>query len=412
MGWIVSQFGARQHYATPKAFQRRGTLDRFYTDQWAGQFRPLLSRAPGRLRAFKNRWAKELPPAKVVSFTLPTIYDLLTRHVRVEKGSAEADHLEYIREGKRFCARVNRDLAEQQISSQSTVFYGCKSVALETLQLMRDRGIFSILDQPDPAAVEEKLVQAESEKWPGWQALHGKIPEEYYDRCRQEWGTASMVLVYSKWTRQAIIDQGADAEKVVVVPLAYETSNSPQPRSIRRDEPLTVLWLSTVSLRKGIPYLLEAARLMQHRPIKFVVAGQLMISEKAVATAPPNVQFIGRVLRGTAAAVYQSADLFVLPTISDSFALTQVEAMSYGLPVIATDRCGQVITPGIDGQIIPSSDANALAAAITSLDDNRELLREMSINAVKKAMTFSIENYGRLVCDEVLKRRPDLANII
>ncbi len=121
------------------------------------------------------------------------------------------------------------------------------------------------------------------------------------------------------------------------------------------------------------------------------------------------MKFIGRVFRGDVAKVYLSADLFVLPTISDSFAITQVEAMSHGLPVIATPRCGQVVTDGVDGRIIPPADGDALAAAIAALDEDRPLLASMAIAARQKAATFTLARYGQQVHDEVARRRPSLA---
>ena len=67
-------------------------------------------------------------------------------------------------------------------------------------------------------------------------------------------------MVYSEWTRQAIIEQGVPAEKVITVPLAYEAKAVPVARPTRDRDRMTVLWLGTVILRKGIPYLIEAAR--------------------------------------------------------------------------------------------------------------------------------------------------------
>jgi glycosyltransferase involved in cell wall biosynthesis len=416
MGWIVSQYGARQHYATPRAFQRQGKLDLFFTENWAGRLRPLLKALPGRFKALANRWSDELPNRKVVSFNLRTLIDLSTRSRRNVNQSNATKYAEYIREGERFCHRVNTHLRRQTISSQFNVFYGCKSVCLETLQLMNDHGVFSIVDQADPAAVEEKIVAAECEKWPGWEATTGTVPDAYYQRCNREWDAASIVLVYSEWTRQAIIQQGVAPDKVVVVPLAYEPPHDLTPIHSRppRDpsQPLTVLWLGLVNLRKGIPYFFEAARLLKDRPIRFKVAGQLLISEVGRAAAPSNVEFLGRVIRGDAERVYRSADIFVLPTLSDSFALTQVEAMANGLPVIATNRCGQVVTHGVDGMIIPTSDSVALANAIAEFDDDRTRLAQMSNAAIIKSRRFSIDAYGQRVRDQVLLGRPDLINVI
>ena len=408
MQWIVSQIGARQHYATPRAFQRRGELRTFYTDAWAGRWRPLLRRGPARARALADRYAPDLPPGKVVASTLVSLAEQATAPVRLRHPSIEAGHLEWIREGRRFATWVDRRLARRPADAAVDAFYGCKSACLETLRPLADRGVFTVVDQADPAAVEEDLVRHERDRWPGWEALPGRVPAAYYDRCRAEWAAADVVLVYSDWTKQAILDQGAAADKVIVVPLAYEGPPTPE-RTVGDGERLTVLWLGTVSLRKGIPYLIEAARQLRGRPIDVVVAGGLQVSDEAVRSAPPNVRFTGRVLRGDAAAAYAAADLFVLPTISDSFALTQVEAMAHGLPVIATPRCGRVVTDGVDGRIIPPADADALAAAIAGLADDRDALRRMSAAARVKAATFTLDAYGQQLHDEVTRRRPALA---
>jgi len=69
----------------------------------------------------------------------------------------------------------------------------------------------------------------------------------------------------------------------------------------------------------------------------------LGITPQAVATAPANVEFRGRVTRDRATREYLVADAFVLPTLSDGFAITQLEAMAHGLPVIVTPNCGAVV---------------------------------------------------------------------
>src|SRR5262249_11469196 len=135
--------------------------------------------------------------------------------------------------------------------------------------------------------------------------------------------------------------------------------------------PLVVLWLGSVILRKGIQYLIQAARRLADRTIRFVVAGPPGITPQAVSTAPANVEFRGRVTRDRATHEYFAADIFVLPTLSDGFAITQIEAMAHGLPVITTPNCGAVVDHGRDGLIVPAGDAEALAAALAALDDDR-----------------------------------------
>ena len=351
-----------------------------------------------------------MPGRKVAASNLVSLWEQATFKLRVLDRNQVAIHDEWRREGERFAEWVNRKLVRRPPNPATDVFYGCKSVCLETLQILSKQGVFSVVDQADPAAVEEDLVNDEREKWPGWERFTGKVPQSYYDRCAAEWSTADLVLVYSDWTKEAIVLQGVPAENVIVVPLAFEPSETTATDPAARDKNarFRVLYFGTLTLRKGIQYLAEAARLLKDSPIDFVVAGPLNITNEALDSFPPNMKYVGRVFRGNAAAAYRSADLFVLPTISDSFAITQVEAMHHGLPVIATPRCGAVVTDGIDGLLVKPGDSFALANTIAKLAEDRSLLASMSVAARIKAATFTLDHYAKQVDAEVLRRRPAL----
>ena len=394
--WTLSQIGARQHYAVPVGFQRRGQLTRLYTDVWAGRARPLLARGPGRVRAFAGRFDAELPRSKVVAFTGQALLDQLLHRRRDGRSLADTAH-GYLRVGKGFAQAVADDLSRRKLDPAVDAFLGFNTGCLETLAHLRGRGIVTVCDQIDPALVEDDLVRAEAERWPGWQRLPGQMPDAYWDRMRQEWAAADRVLVNSDWSRDALVRQGVPADKLFVVPVAYEPPGPPLPPRGRVDGPLTALWLGTVNLRKGIPYLLGAAAKLP--TIRFVVAGSVQIADTAVRSAPPNVTFIGPVTRTATAELYRRADLFVLPTISDGFAVTQVEAMSHGLPVVTTPNCGRVVTDGVDGRIVPAGDTDALATALGTLDADRAALAEMSRFAIQRSRQFGLDMQSQLIDD-------------
>jgi glycosyltransferase involved in cell wall biosynthesis len=248
----------------------------------------------------------------------------------------------------------------------------------------------------DTARVAYDLVREEAAKWPGWEPEPPAVPDAYFDRLVAEWEAAAGVVVNSEWTAAALVRQGVSRDKIYVVPLAYDAPVPDSPTRIRPPgHPLLVLWLGNVVLQKGIQYLVEAARLLADRPIRFVVVGRVGISPQAVASAPPTVEFAGRVTRDRAAAMYRSADLFVFPTLSDGFGLTQLEAMAHGLPVIATPNCGTVVDHGNDGLVVPAADAAALAAAIAELADDRPRLDAMGRRAVQKARQFPLAAFAR-----------------
>jgi glycosyltransferase involved in cell wall biosynthesis len=101
--------------------------------------------------------------------------------------------------------------------------------------------------------------------------------------------------------------------------------------------------------------------------------------------------------------LYQHSDVFVLPTLSDGFAITQLEAMAYGLPLIVTPNCGRVVEDGVTGFIVPPRDSATLADAIMRFVLNPNLGAAMSARCLERAKAFSVESYGRKLAD-ILER--------
>ena len=253
----------------------------------------------------------------------------------------------------------------------------------------------------------EEILNEERLRWPGWERAAAPVPEAYWERLEREWSVADFVIVNSRWTRRALERQGVPSEKIKIIPLAYEPRVTPHPSELQRrrgqDNRFRVLWVGNVDLRKGIQYLLGAAHQLLSSSIDFEIAGLSMISPEIVASAPRNVRFIGHVPRPALSEVYSRADLFVFPTLSDGFGLTQLEAMAHGLPVIATPNCGDVVSDGVDGFLIPIRDETALAASIVRIAEDRVLQERLSQGALEKSKAFSIDQLAdRLESVELL----------
>lgn len=396
MNWIVTQIGNREHYACPLGFHRHGTLGRLYTDIWAGPMLRAVARKVKPLGALAGRYNAQLPAEKVVGFNWDGIR--WTQKLKRANGAGVAvQHRCYDEIGSWFASAVVRHLARNPLDPKRHVLYAFSTGALETVRYARSIGMPAIVNQLDPARVDQQMISEEQARWPGWQATEGEIPESYFERLSGEWEAAGLVVVNSEFSKRALVSQGVPAGKIFVVPLAYTPEVKAQTdRSGRTSrEPLKVIWLGQIVLRKGIPYLFEAARILAERgvPVEIKVAGTVGISKEAIAKAPANVKVLGRVPREEALGLYADADCFVLPTISDGFAITQIEAMSYGLPVIVTPNCGDVVSEGEDGFIIPIRDPESLADRIAALANDRDRLRAMSAKAVVKSQQFTLERY-------------------
>jgi glycosyltransferase involved in cell wall biosynthesis len=87
--------------------------------------------------------------------------------------------------------------------------------------------------------------------------------------------------------------------------------------------------------------------------------------------------------------LFQSADLFVLPTLADCFGNASIEAMSVGLPVITTAIGGipDIVEHGVTGYLLSPGDAAGLARTVEHLVSNADARRAFSVAARRRALT-------------------------
>jgi Glycosyl transferases group 1 len=399
---VVAQKGSREHFAIARALHRRGLLALLVADWYAPRSRfarLLVNCLPRRIaeRAMAAQ-APELPPEVVRGLNGLGLWRRIPEAWSRARGHPYEGNV------------ISGAMFARKISSIALpphdVFLGYSYDSLEAMEAEKARGILTVVDQVDPGAFEDDLVVEEAKRWKSYAVSEARPPEAYFRRNRQEWQAADVIIVNSDWPKKALINSGAPKHKLEVLPLAYEADIVEPPRRVDHDgENLRVLWLGTVCLRKGIQYLVEAARLLISHPIEFLVGGSLHISASGIREAPCNIKFLGQVPRSQARKFYNQGDVFVLPTISDGFALTQLEALAHGLPVIVTPNCGQVVEDGVTGFIIPPRDPKALAQAILRFLLDRNLSAKMAPQCLAAAQKFSITNYGERLVGIIHKHR-------
>ena len=286
------------------------------------------------------------------------------------------------------------------------VFFGYSYASLETMRKEKAHGKFCVLDQIDPGEKEHEIIREEQSRWPKYVVRPDeRIPRAVYERLHEEWSLADIIIVNSEWSRQCNLERGAPAEKMKVLPLAYEAKLREQEsgRSYDLSQPVRILWVGRITLQKGIQYLIEAAKTLVGKPAEFLIAGESAITHTAMRGAPNNINWLGKITNLQKENLYSSSTVFVLPTLSDGFALTQLEAMAHGVPVIATPNCGRVVEEGKTGFIIPPRDPKALADAILKFAADRNLSATMAPYCHEAAKAFSIDAYGQRLVEIIEK---------
>ncbi|MBT3831394.1 MAG: glycosyltransferase family 4 protein [Gammaproteobacteria bacterium] len=411
--WLCAQLGAREHYAIPRALQRHHRLDGFYTDYWGkGGTRLLASKFNSKAtRSLAAKHHPDIPEQKIRSRNLRSL--LWTSQLKLAAGFPSTNNMYrgYCEVGRKFACSVARQLDSHY--PQNTVYFGYDTTSLEIMEKLRKENVLCVVGQVDPCRTEIELVREEAKTWPGWQANALEVPQVFFDRHEAEWELADKVIVNSEFSRQALISQGVISNKIAVIPLAYEPQVQPEIQENEKTpvftnvRPLKVLYLGQVNLRKGIQYLMKAAATLPQGLVTIDVVGPIHISEAAVKTAPDNLVFHGPVTVDKIRDWYLQADVFVLPTLSDGFAITQLEAMAHGVPVITTPNCGDVVEDSADGYIVKPRDAEALATAITKYLQEPQSLAGHRAAAIRKSTQFSLDRLFERLVDATTACRPD-----
>ncbi len=180
------------------------------------------------------------------------------------------------------------------------------------------------------------------------------VNQMVYDIEREGMHAADTIIAVSGYTRNIIINRyGVSGEKVEVVHNGVDRdgngSNSGWALSqagIEKDEKI-VLFLGRITMQKGPEYFLEAARkvleIMDN--VKFVMAGSGDMMHRTIEMAAElgigsKVLFTGFLHGDEVRRIYQMADLFVMPSVSEPFGIVPLEALNNDVPVIISKQSG------------------------------------------------------------------------
>lgn len=203
---------------------------------------------------------------------------------------------------------------------------------------------------------------------------------------KQGMKSADKVIAVSNFTKQKIITHyGIDPNKVAVI---YNGIDHNEPiTSHKRSLPgPIILFLGRLTLQKGPDYFVKVAKkILDYRPnVTFIITGSgdmesHIIEEVAALGISENVLFTGHLHGADINRIYQMADIFVMPSVSEPFGLTPLEAMIHAIPTIVSKQSGvsEIINHCLK---IDFWDIDQLANQILSILDYPELAQELSQN--------------------------------
>ncbi|EKQ54516.1 MAG: glycosyltransferase [Methanobacterium sp. Maddingley MBC34] len=208
-------------------------------------------------------------------------------------------------------------------------------------------------------------------------------------------------VVYGTWAKDYILSFGINPEKIFIAInmgdvdsfLEESIKLKGKKEAIKRDLGLerkyNIIYAGQlIKSRKGVEYLLDAfIKLKQeYYDVGLIIAGEGPQKEELIAQSKntSDVNFVGFVQPKKLPAYFLAADIFVLPSFFDRFAIVISEAMAAGLPVIATDTNAasiDIIKNGLNGYVVKGHDSNEIYKKLKKLLKNPDKIREMGKNS-------------------------------
>lgn len=214
-----------------------------------------------------------------------------------------------------------------------------------------------------------------------------------------ELSLADTVFVASQFTRQTL--QGTGVRSVHVIPYGAPEVSVEEP--VSREGKLRVLFAGSLGQRKGLSYLLAAAERLAGNVELTLLGAKTADGCAPLEAATRAHRWIPSLPHHEVLAEMSRQDVMVFPSLFEGFGLVMLEAMSRGLPVIATPHTAapDVLTEGEDGFVIPIRSVDAIVEKLEILLRDRPRLQAMKMAARAKAATLTWESYRRGIVNAV-----------
>ena len=236
--------------------------------------------------------------------------------------------------------------------------------------------------------------------------IFGNRVADFLERCysasigKRVFRSADAITVNSPADEKYIYRLVPEVEgRVFVVPNAIdeerlrrilETQGEVKMEGGRESERFKLLFVGRLITRKGVEWLIKAMRIVRElrKEVMCLIVGEgedeaYLRKLAASLRLGEHVRFLGRVSDKELVSLYLTSDAFVLPSISEGCPTVLLEAMYFGLPVVATNLPGMRDVFKGAAILVPPKDPHALAEAILLLLDDEELRSRLAVQGRK-----------------------------
>jgi glycogen(starch) synthase len=219
---------------------------------------------------------------------------------------------------------------------------------------------------------------------------------------RQGMAVADRIVAVSRYTAGIIADKyGQSHHKMEVVYNAIDRNEEiPKGRAENRSG-FNVTFVGRITYQKGPEYFVDAAAMVANKlpDVRFIMAGDgdqlpLMKSLVQAKGISERFEFPGFLSQEGIGALLSKSDVYVMPSFSEPFGISALEAVRAYVPVVLSCNCGvsEVIR---NAKVVNAADAEEMAMAIVEILSDRSLAEEMAISAMGELRDLSWEKSAR-----------------
>jgi len=361
-----------------------GSPGRFHTFSLARQMER-LGHLAHMYTGYPRFKVDRLPPEKISTF--PWLIGSSMALGRLGFGSVSA-RLNYL-------ATVTFDHWMSRCIEECDVFHSLSQFGVESHRVAKERyGALTVCDRGSSHMLYQGRILAEEFDRLG-------LPFEETDprlveRELAEYESADLIFVPSEFVYKTFLEYRVPALKLRKNPYGVDLRVfRPLPKD---DEIFRVIYVGSLSVRKGIPYLLEALGGLNLPKFELWLIGSVFPeTRKFLARYEGGFRHLGTIPHTDLYRYYSQGSVFVMASIEEGLAMVQAEGMACGLPVIATANTGaeDLFTDGIEGFIVPIRDPEAIRDRVLRLYNDPDLRNEMSRAALRRVQSMGGWNdYG------------------
>jgi glycosyltransferase involved in cell wall biosynthesis len=267
------------------------------------------------------------------------------------------------------------------------VFVGLSGSGLRSGRAARARGAKVVCDRGSThIRVQDALMREEYALW-GWR--YSGIDPRVIELEESEYSEADCITVPSAFNVKSFLARGVHAIKLKRIPYGvnlerFHPVGEPAPGLF------DVLFVGAMSLRKGVPYLLQAYRRLEHPRKSLTFAGSIapdfIVSMKKRSLWADDIRVLGHVPQPELKAVMSRSHVLVLPSIEEGLAMVQAQALACGCPVIGTEHSGaeDLFEDGRQGFIVPIRRPDRITECLQTLADDSGLRAAFGAAALER----------------------------